>query len=182
MDCSTPGFPVLHYLSEFAQTHVHWVSDAIQPSHPLSPPSPPALSPSQHQGLFQWVSSLHQVVKVLELQHQSFQWIFRVYFFRVDWFVLLAVQGTLKNFLQHHIQKHQFFGAQPSSWSNSHNSYCKHIFDHDHGNTTRLPRLPVIWKTWVQSLGQEVPLEKEMVTHSSILTWKIPWMDGPGRL
>ena len=142
MDCSTPGFPVLHYLSEFAQTHVHWVSDAIQPSHPLSPPSPPALSPSQHQGLFQWVSSLHQVVKVLELQHQSFQWIFRVYFFRVDWFVLLAVQGTLKSLLQHHIQKYQFFGAQPSLWSNSHNSYCKHIFDHDHAKTTRCPWWP----------------------------------------
>ena len=65
MDCSTPGFPVLHYLLEFAQTQVHWVSDAIQPSHPLSPPSPPALNLSQHQGVFQWVSSSHQVTKVL---------------------------------------------------------------------------------------------------------------------
>ena len=77
MDCSTPGFPVLHYLPEFAQTHVHWVDDVIQPSHPLSPLSPPALNLSQHQGLLQWVSSSHQVAKVLEfqLQHQSFQWI-----------------------------------------------------------------------------------------------------------
>ena len=75
MDCSTPGFPVLHYLLEFAQTHVHQVSDAIQPSHPLSSPSPPALSLSQHQGLSQWVDSSHQVAKGLELhlQHQSFQ-------------------------------------------------------------------------------------------------------------
>ena len=74
MDCSTPGFPVLHYLMEFVQTHVHWVSYVIQPSHPLSSPSPPSLNLSQHQGLFQWVSSLHQVAKVLELQlqHQSF--------------------------------------------------------------------------------------------------------------
>ena len=63
---------------EFTQTHVHWVSDAIQPSHPLSPPSPPALNLSQHQGLFWWVGSSHQVAQVLELQHQSFQWIFRV--------------------------------------------------------------------------------------------------------
>jgi len=63
VDCSTPGFPVLHYLLELAQTHVHWVGDAIQPSHPLSPPSPPALNLFQHQGLFPWVSSLHQVVK-----------------------------------------------------------------------------------------------------------------------
>ena len=87
MDCSTLGFPVLHYLPEFAQTHVHWVSDAIQPPHPLLPPSLAALNLSQHQGLFQWVSSLHQMAKVLELQlqHQCFQWIFRVDF-RIDWF------------------------------------------------------------------------------------------------
>ena len=76
MNCSTPGLPVHHQLSEFTQTQVHWVGDAIQPSHPLLSPSPPALNPSQHQGLCQWVSSLHEVAKVLEfqLQHQSFQW------------------------------------------------------------------------------------------------------------
>ena len=79
MDFSTPGFPVLHHLLEFAQTHVHWVSDATQPSHSPSSPSPPAFNLSQHQGLFQWVSSSPQVAKVLELQlqHQSFRWIFR---------------------------------------------------------------------------------------------------------
>ena len=70
VDCSTPGFPILHYLLEFAQTHVHWVGDAIQPSHPLSPPSPLVLNLPQHQGLFQWVSSSHQVAKVLALQLQ----------------------------------------------------------------------------------------------------------------
>ena len=82
MDCSMPGLPVHHQLPEFTQTHVHRVSDAIQPSHPLSSPSPPALNPSQHQGLFTWVSSSHQVTKVLEfqLQHQSFKWTFRTYF------------------------------------------------------------------------------------------------------
>ena len=80
MDCTMPGFPVLHYLLVFAQTHVHWVSDAIQPSHPLSSPSLPALYLCQHQSLFQWVGSSHQVAKVLALQHQSFQWIFRVDF------------------------------------------------------------------------------------------------------
>ena len=71
---STPGLPIHHH--EFTQTHVHWVGDTIQPSHPLSSPSPPALNPSQHQTLCKWVSSLHQVAKVLEfqLQHQSFQW------------------------------------------------------------------------------------------------------------
>ena len=77
---SLPGFSVYHYLPEFVQTHVHWVNDAKQASHPLSPPSPLALNFSQHQGLFQWVSSSHQVIKILELQHQSFQWIFRVEF------------------------------------------------------------------------------------------------------
>ena len=82
MDCSTPGLPVHHQLSELTHTHVHRVGDAIQPSHPLSSPSPPAFNLSQHQGVFQWVSSLHQVAKVLEfqLQHQSFQWIFRTDF------------------------------------------------------------------------------------------------------
>ena len=68
--CSMPGSSILHYLPEFAQTHVHWVSDAIQPSHLLSPSSPTALNLSQHQGLFQWISCLHQVTKLLELQLQ----------------------------------------------------------------------------------------------------------------
>jgi len=84
MDCSMLGFPVRHQLLELAQTHVHWVGDAIQPSHPLLSPSPPTFNLSQHQGLFKWVSSSHQVAKVLELQlqHQSFQWIFRTDFFQ----------------------------------------------------------------------------------------------------
>ena len=82
MDCSSPGFPVHHQLPELAQTHVHWVGDTIQPSHPLSSLSPPTFNLSRHQGLFQWVGSSHQVVKLLEfqLQHQSFQWIFRTHF------------------------------------------------------------------------------------------------------
>ena len=81
MDSSTPAFPVHHQLPELTQTHVHHVGrDAIQPSHPLLSPSLPAFSVSQHQGLFQWVSSSHQVAKLLEFQHQSFQWIFRTDF------------------------------------------------------------------------------------------------------
>ena len=80
MDCSTPGLRVYHRLPKLAQTHVHRVSDDIQPSHPLLSPSLPAFNLSQHQGLFKWVNSLHQVAKVLELQHQSFQWIFRTDF------------------------------------------------------------------------------------------------------
>ena len=79
MNHSTPGLPVHHQLPEFTQTHVHWVGDVIQLSHPLSSPSPPAHNLSQHQGLFKWVSSSHQMAKVLEfqLQHQSFQWTIR---------------------------------------------------------------------------------------------------------
>ena len=82
MDCSMPSFPVPHHLLEFAQVHVHWIGDAIQLFHPLSPSSPSAFNSYQHQGLFQWVGSLHQVAKVLEhqLHHQSFQRIFRVDF------------------------------------------------------------------------------------------------------
>ena len=124
MDCRTSGFPVLHCLPEFAQTHVHGVNDAIQPSHPLLSPSPPALNHSQHQGLFQWVSSLYQIAKVLELQHQS------EYHIPVNiqgWFPLgfTGFISLLSKELSRVLSstrgwKHQFFGAQPSLWSNSH--------------------------------------------------------------
>jgi len=122
MDCSTPGFPVHHQLSELAQTHVHWVGDVIQPSHPLSFPSPPVFNISQHQDLFRWVSSSHQVAKVLEfqLQHQSFHAYSGLISFRIDWFDL-EVQGSLKSLLQHQSSKEQFFGAQFSLWPNTHN-------------------------------------------------------------
>ena len=107
MYCSTAGFLVLLHLREFVQTHVYWVSDAIQSFHSLLSPSPPAFHLSQHQGLFQWDGSSHQVAKVLELQlqHQSFQWISGLISFRIDWFDLLAVQGTFKSLLQHHSSK-----------------------------------------------------------------------------
>ena len=102
MDCSTPGLPVHHQFPELTETHVHRVSDAIQPSHPLSSPSPPAFDLSHHQGLFQWVSSSYQVAK---------DWSFSfsispsseysgLISFRMDWLDLLVVQGTLKNLLQ----------------------------------------------------------------------------------
>ena len=123
MDCSTPGFPVLHYLPEYAHTHAPWVSDPIQPSHPLSPPSPFALNLSQHQGPFQWVRCLHQVPKVLELQlqHQSFRWVFQ------DWSPL-GLTGLISSqskefsrvFSSTTVWKHQFFSAHLSLWSNSH--------------------------------------------------------------
>ena len=105
MGCSTPGFPVHHQLPELTQTHVHWVGDAIQSSHPLSSPSPPAFNLSQHQGLFQWVSSSHEVAKVLEfqLQYQSFQWTFRTDFLQ-NWLVgsPWSPRDSQKSLLQHH--------------------------------------------------------------------------------
>ena len=106
MDCSMAGFLVLHYLLEFAHTHVYWVCDAIQPSYPLWSFSLPAFNLPQPRGLFQWVSSLQQAAKILELQlqHQSFQWTFRISF-RINWFYLLGVQGTLKSLLQYHSWK-----------------------------------------------------------------------------
>ena len=103
-----PGLPVHHQLLEFTQTHVHWVSDAIQPFHPLLSPSPPAFNLSQHQGLFKWVSSSHQVAKVF----RSFSFNISpsnehpgLISFRMDCLDLLAVQGTLKSLLQHHSSK-----------------------------------------------------------------------------
>ena len=113
MGCSTPGFSVLWYLPEFAWTHC-WVSDAIQPSHPLLPPSPPAFNLSQHQGILQWVGSSHQAVKVLELASvlvlvppMNIQ----------DWsplgltsLISLQSKGLSKVFSNTTVQKHQFFG------------------------------------------------------------------------
>jgi len=106
-----PGFSVHHQLPELAQTHVHWVSDAIQPSHPLSSPYLPAFNISQHQGLFQWVSSLHQVAKELSFSFSitPFNEYSGLISFRMDWLDLLAVQGTLKSLLQHHSSKASIF-------------------------------------------------------------------------
>ena len=105
MDCSIPGFPVLHCPLEFAQTHVHWFSVAIQPAHPLSSPSPFAFHLSQHQGVFQWVGSSQQVAKVLELQLSPSSEYSVLISFSIDRFDLLAVQGTLKSFFQHYTLK-----------------------------------------------------------------------------
>ena len=123
MDCSTTGLPVHHQLPESTQTHVHWVGDAIQQSHPLSSPSPPTFYHSQHQSLFKWVSFLHQVAKVLkfQLQHQSFQW-------TEDWspsgltgLISLQSKGLSRVFSNTTVQKHQFFSTQLSLESNSYN-------------------------------------------------------------
>ena len=118
MGCSMPGLPVHHQLPKLTQTHVHWVSDAIQPSHPLSSPSPPSFNISQHKGLFKWVSSLRQVIKVLEvqLQHQSFQWMNVQDWSPLGWtgWISLQSKGLSRVFSNTSVQKHQFFGAQVS--------------------------------------------------------------------
>ena len=105
MDCSIPGFAVHHQLLELAQTHVHWVGDAIQPSHPLSSPSPPAFNLSQHRGLFQWVSS-YQVAKYWSFCFSGPSNAYSgLISFKMDWLDFLAVQGTLKSLLQYHSSK-----------------------------------------------------------------------------
>ena len=117
MDCSMPGFPVHHQFPELAQTHVHWVSDGIQPSHPLSSPS--AFNLSQHQGLFPWVTSLHWGPKYCSFSINPSNEYSGLISFRIDWLDLLAVQGTLKSLCQHHSSKTSIL--QPSAlWSNSH--------------------------------------------------------------
>ena len=198
MDCSTPGFPIYHQHLELAQTHVHRVGDAIQPSHPLSSPSPLAFSLGQHKGLSQWVSSSHQVAKVLEfqLQHQSFQ--FRTDFFRIDWFDLLAVQGTLKSLLQYHRSKGLLL-------------WCSAFFivqlSHPHMTTgktialtiqtfvgkvmslllntlsafviTFLPKSKCLLISWLQSLSAVVLEPKKIVCHCfHFLPIYLPWGDG----
>ena len=104
MDWSTPGLPVHHQLLELAQTHVHWVGDVIEPSHPVSSPSPPVFNLPQHQGLF-WVSSWDQVAKVWSFSISPSKEYSVFISFRIDWLDLLAVQGTLKSFLQHYSLK-----------------------------------------------------------------------------
>ena len=120
MNRNTPGLPVHHQLPEFTQIHVDWVDDAIQPSHSLSSPSPPAFNLSRHQGLFKWVSSSHEVAKILEFQLQHHSNEHPGLIFRMGWLDLLAVQGLSRVFSNTTVPKHQFFGAQLSSQSNSH--------------------------------------------------------------
>ena len=123
MDYSTPGVRVHHQLPEFTQTHVHQVGDAIQPSHPLSSPSPPAPNLSQHQGLFPWVSSSHQVAKILKFQASASVLLMNIQ----DWFPLgwtgwisLQSKGLSRIFSNTTIQKYQFFSTQLCLKSNSH--------------------------------------------------------------
>ena len=120
MYCSTPGFPVLHYLPVFAQTHVHWVSDAIQPSRPVSLPSPPALRLSQHQGLFQWVSSLIRGLKYWSFSISPSNEYSGLISFRIDWFDSMLSKGLSRVFSSTIVWRYQFFGTQSFWLSSSH--------------------------------------------------------------
>ena len=134
MDCSTPGLPVHHQLPELTQTHVHWVGDAIQLSHPLLSPSPSAFNLSQHHSLFQWVSSSQQVAKALGVSASASVLPMNIQ----DWFPLgwtgwisLQSKGLSRVFSNTTVQKHQFFGAQLycPTLTSIHDHWKNHSFD-----------------------------------------------------
>ena len=116
MDCSTPGFPVLLYLPEFGQTHAHWVGDAIQPPHLLLSPSPLVFNLSQHQGLFQWFSSSHQIIGASVLPMNIQGW----FTLGLTGLISLQSKGLSRVFSNTIAQKHQFFGVQLFLWFSSH--------------------------------------------------------------
>ena len=139
MDCSTPGLPVHHQLLEFPQTQVHWVGDAIQPSHPLLSPSPPALNLSQHQGLLQWVSIRCPKYWSFSFSISPSNDYLGLISFRIDWLDFLAVQGNLKSLLQHHSAKASIL----------HSAFFKVQFSHSYmttGKTTDLTRQTFVGK------------------------------------
>ena len=170
-----PGFSAHHYLPELVQTHAHWVSGNIQPFHPLSPPSPFALNFPQYQGLYQWVSSSHQVAKVLELhlQHLSSIEYSGLISFRIDCLISLLSKGFSRVFSSTIVWKHQFFGAQPSLWSNSHIH-------------TRLLEKPYLWlygpllAKWYLCFKTLSRLDIAFLTRSKCLF--ILWLHSPSTL
>ena len=190
MDCSMPGVPVHHQRPEHTQIHVHWVSDAIQSSHPLSSPSPPTLNLSQQQDLFQWVSSLHQVANILEdVGDSCWKLIPEV----SGWYTanMAGSQGVSPQLLE---VRGCLVGVRVEEKEETHLSILGFLCP-EFWAWSKIMRLveaflvvqlvknpPAVQKTGVQSLGREDLLEEEMATHSSILAWKIPWAEEPGRL
>ena len=175
VNCSTPGLPV-HQLPESTQTYVHWVGDAIQPSHPLSSPSPPSLNLSQHQGLFQWVSSWHQVAKILELQLQPSVLPMNIkgcFPLGSTCLTSLPSNGLSGVVSRTTAQKHQFFGAQPSLWSISH----IHVWA-SHFNSLLEEGIKQALGTFRKSLhctNAETPPNPPQQFHSCIKAWIAPW-------
>ena len=199
MNSSMPGHPVHHQLPEFTQTRVHWVGDAVQPSHSLSSPPPPAFNLSQHQGLFKWISSSHQVAKVLEfrLHHQSFHE-HSLISFRMDWLDLLAVQGTLKSLTQHHNLKKStlwcsvFFVGQlshPYMTTGKNISLTRQTFVGKAMSLlfnllsrlviTFLPRSKRLLISWLQSPSSDFGAQENKVCHYfHCFPIYLPWSDG----
>ena len=169
MDCNTPGLLVHCQLPEFTQTHVHWVGDAIQPSHPLSSPSPPALNLSQHQGLFQWV-----IPHIRWPKYWSFSFSISssseysgLISLRIDWFDLLAVQGTLRSFLQHHSSKASIL---------QHSAFFKVQLSHPYmptGKTIALTRWAFVGKVMSLNTIEKIYIYTHMHTHIFIHTFYI---------
>ena len=200
MDCSMPGFPVHHQLLELAQTHVHQVGDTIQPSHPLLSPSPLAFNLTQHRGLFQGVSSSHQVANVLEFHFSispSNEYSGLISF-KIDWFDLLAVQGTLKSLLQSHtskasvLQRSAFFLVQfshPYMTTGKAIVLTRWAFD---GKLMSLlfsmlsimviafpPRSKCLLISWLQSPSAVILEPRKIVCHSfHCFPICLPWSDG----
>ena len=192
MDCSMWGFPVHHQLPELGQIHVYRVGDAIQPSHPLLSPSLPVFYLPQNQGLFKWVSSLHQVAKVLELQlqHQSFQWMFRT-----DFLYNRLIGSPCSPRDSQESSPTPFKSINSSALSllygptltSIHNYWASQVVlvvknppanARDIRDVGLIPHLEM----QVQSLGQEDPLEEGTATHSTILALRISWTEESGRL
>ena len=167
MDCSMPGFPILHYLPKFAQTHVHWVNDAIQLSHPLLPSLLPSVSPSIR--VFSSESALCiRWPKYWNFSISHFSEYSGLISFWIDWFNFLAVQGTLKSLLYHHN-----LNASILWLSASFMVLLSHLWASFVAQLIKNPS--AMQETWVQPLGWEDPLEKGKATHSSTLAWRIPW-------
>ena len=162
MDHSTPGFPVHHQLPELTKTHVHWVSDVIQPSHPLSSPSPPALNLPQHQGLFRWVSSLHQVLE-FQLQHQFFQWMFSSVspMRKIPWASYPSPSEGRQNGNHSHRKLTKLI-----TWTTALTSSVK--------LWVMLYRATQSGRVMVESSGKHGPLEKGMASYFSILALRTP--------
>ena len=182
MNERTPGLPVHHQLPEFAQTHVHRVSDAIHPSLLLSFSSPPTPIPPNIR-----VFSNESTLRMRWPKYWSFSFRSVLPINIQDWFPLrltclisLQFKG-LWVFSNTTVQKHQFFSAELSLWSNSH-IHTWHKADFSSLAAQAVKNLPAIQKTWVQSLGQEDPIEEGIETHPSSLAWEIPWTEVPGRL
>ena len=198
MDCSTPGFPVLHQLSELAQTQMHWVGDAIQPSHPLSSPSLPAFNFSQHQGIFQWVSYSHQWPKDWSLSFSispsNEYW--GLISFRMDWLDLLDVKETPRNLLQHHISKTSilqhsaFFIVQLSypymttgkTIALTRRTFVGKVMSLLFNMLSRLvitflPRSKNLLISWLQS-PSAVILEPPKIKSATVSPIYLPWSDG----